>query len=142
TAPAFVDRLLSVASAEPVRTMADVETEWTQEIGQKRSMENLPPAPGETPLSWKERLAIATEKFRKAWRRWWNRRASLPTGAGRPLPELGSVFYGIMAICALVLLVSLLNSPNPLSFLFAIGMGVVLMLALLGALGGIAGVGS
>lgn len=52
----YPDRLWSVASLQPIWTLADVEAAILNEITVGQSLRNLPPVPGEPPVPWTERL--------------------------------------------------------------------------------------
>jgi len=52
----YPDRLWSVASLQPIWTLADVEAAILNEITVGQSLRNLPPVPGEPPVAWTERL--------------------------------------------------------------------------------------
>ena len=121
TAPAYVDRLWSVVSIEPLLTMADVEAEWRQELGSRRPLDGLPKSPGESSLTWKERLAAATANFRAAWRRWFGTRATSQQSAGRPW--ISSELGGVLWTAALVLfLLLLMQWIDPLVVLLILGL--------------------
>lgn len=122
TAPAFVDRLWSVVSAEPLPTMADVEAAWQQELSSRRPLDGLPQIPDEPSLTWKERLAKATAKLRSAWRRWFGRRTAVQPSARSAWPKIGSELAGFLWTVALVVLLLLVMQwIDPLFVLVALG---------------------
>lgn len=63
-APATIDRLREVTSAESPQSLEDLAQEWRAAIGAPKSIDELPPREGEPPLHWTERLADMTSGIR------------------------------------------------------------------------------